>query len=125
MHVLYIKRKVFHTGNENIAEATPKRAPSVPSDLSKIGQTPGLSKEMPKPGSLTKLPQRGSKETTPISDKPSELPKVIINMGECYLALTRVYFTKSMISHMKVQQLLCMLFYVSFACPESRTKYHY
>ncbi|VDI73034.1 dynactin 1 [Mytilus galloprovincialis] len=61
---------------ENLAEATPKRAPSVPSDLSSVGQTPGLSKD--KPGSMTRLPQRGhggSKETLSAVEKPSELPK--------------------------------------------------
>lgn len=65
-------------GTENLAEATPKRAPSVPSDLSSVGQTPGLSKD--KPGSMTRLPQRGhggSKETLSAVEKPSELPKVI------------------------------------------------
>ncbi|CAG2186819.1 DCTN1 [Mytilus edulis] len=62
---------------ENLAEATPKRAPSVPSDLSSVGQTPGLSKD--KPGSMTRLPQRGhggSKETLSAVEKPSELPKM-------------------------------------------------
>ncbi|XP_071169051.1 dynactin subunit 1-like isoform X2 [Mytilus edulis] len=62
---------------ENLAEATPKRAPSVPSDLSSVGQTPGLSKD--KPGSMTRLPQRGhggSKETLSTVEKPSELPKM-------------------------------------------------
>ncbi|CAC5389287.1 DCTN1 [Mytilus coruscus] len=62
--------------NENLAEATPKRAPSVPSDLSSVGQTPSLSKD--KPGSMTRLPQRGhggSKETLSAAEKPSELPK--------------------------------------------------
>lgn len=59
---------------ENIAETTPKRAPSVPSDLSTIGQTPSLSKEIPKPGSTTRLPQRNSKESTPVGDKPADFP---------------------------------------------------
>ena len=67
---------LYFLGTENIAEATPKRAPSVPSDLSNIGQTPGLSKEIPRPGSMTKLPQRSSKESTPEGNKPSDIPKV-------------------------------------------------
>lgn len=62
------------SGSENIAVETPKRAPSVPSDLSILGQSPGLSKEIQKPGSMTRLPQRNSKETTPVGDKQSDVP---------------------------------------------------
>ena len=60
--------------SENIAVETPKRTPSVPSDLSILGQSPGLSKEIQKPGSMTRLPQRNSKETTPVGDKQSDVP---------------------------------------------------
>ena len=64
-------------GTENLAETSglPRKAPSIPSDLSKIGTTtatPAKESGLPTP-SGSRLP-RGSKEATPSEDR-SGLPK--------------------------------------------------
>lgn len=77
-----MQQKIFSLGTENLVDlsGTPKKAPSVPSDLSKIASGGGMSTPKGR-GSLSKLPgpksgrESSSRESTPSEENLAESQK--------------------------------------------------